>query len=54
MKIYYICECCDEVFSIDEAGLGDGGIEVRGICNDCALEMGLQEGPSLPHKQFYS
>ncbi len=54
MKIYYICECCDEVFSVDEAGLGEGGIEVRGICNDCALEMGLQEGPSRPSRQFYS
>lgn len=54
MKIYYICECCDEVFSVDETGSGEGGIEIRGFCNDCALEMGLQEQPILTSRQFYS
>lgn len=54
MKIYYICECCDEVFSIDESGSGPGKAEIKGICNDCALEMGLQESPVLHSQTFYS
>jgi len=54
MKIYYICECCDEIFSIEENGSGTGKVEIRGICNDCALEMGLQEGPALHSQTYYS
>ncbi len=54
MKIYYICECCDEVFSMEETGTGEGGIELRGFCSDCAMEMGLQDQPSLSSRQFYS
>lgn len=54
MKIYYICECCDEIFSIEESATGTGKAEIRGICNDCALEMGLQEGPALHSQTFYS
>ncbi len=32
--------------------MGEGGIEVRGICNDRALEMGLQEGPAAEQTIF--
>ncbi len=54
MKIYYICECCDEVFNMDETGSGEGGIELRGICNDCAMELGMQESPTATARHFYS
>jgi len=54
MKIIYICECCDEVFSIEENGSGSGRAEVRGICNDCALELGLQEEPALHSQSYYN
>ncbi|NLV20673.1 MAG: hypothetical protein GXY49_01560 [Syntrophomonadaceae bacterium] len=54
MKLYYICECCEEVFSIEENGSAPGRAEIRGICNECALEMGLQEVPALHSQSFYN
>ncbi len=53
MKIYYICEYCEQVFSVIESGEEEGAVEVKGICEDCAMEMGLMETP-LHNQHFYS
>lgn len=55
MTIYYICEYCEQVFSTVETEGQDGSVEVKGICEDCAMEMGLAEPASLlAAKQYYS
>lgn len=54
MKIYYICECCDKVFDVVEAGVQEGAVEARGICEDCALEMGLKEVPAISNQHYYN
>lgn len=54
MILYYICECCEEVFSVEENGGTPGRAEIRGICNECALEMGLQEAPALQSRLYYN
>lgn len=53
MKIYYICEICEMVFSVENSAGPDGFTSVRGICDDCALEMGLKEDPLMSQKHFY-
>jgi len=52
LNIYYICEYCERVFNVVEAEGGDGDVQVAGICEECAMEMGLMEnGPT--HSQHY-
>lgn len=53
MKIFYICEYCERVFQELEVEGDEGSVEVAGICEDCALEMGLTNPPSLS-QHFYS
>lgn len=53
MKIYYICEYCERVFQELEVEGEDGAVEVAGICEECALEMGLTEPASLS-QHYYS
>ncbi len=54
MTIYYICEYCEQVFSTVETDDQHGSVEVKGICEDCAMEMGLLETASLGSKQYYN
>lgn len=54
MKVYYICECCEEVFLVSEADGPEGAMTMQGICDDCALEMGMTETGSLRSQQYYS
>ncbi|ABI67429.1 hypothetical protein Swol_0072 [Syntrophomonas wolfei subsp. wolfei str. Goettingen G311] len=54
MTIYYICEYCEQVFSTVETEGQDGSVEVKGICEECAMEMGLLEPTSLGGKQYYN
>ncbi len=54
MKIYYICECCEDVFLVTEADGPAGAITTQGICDDCAMEMGLAETGSVRSRQYYS
>jgi hypothetical protein len=53
MKVYYICECCEQVFSVVEADGPEGAATVHGICDECAFEIGMMEDTSL-HAHFYS
>ncbi len=54
MQIYYICEYCERIFSVAETQDGEGDVQVPGICEECAMEMGLLEEPTLPSQHYYS
>lgn len=54
VTIYYICEYCERIFSMIEAEGGDGDVQVPGICDECALEMGLTEDVSIHSQHYYS
>ncbi|HZJ84504.1 MAG TPA: hypothetical protein VFD02_03005 [Syntrophomonadaceae bacterium] len=42
MKIYQVCEVCNLVYNTMEAEGAEGAIEIKGICDDCALEIGTR------------
>ncbi|MGI6488240.1 MAG: hypothetical protein GX964_09700 [Syntrophomonadaceae bacterium] len=52
MKLYYICECCEEVFDVVEAE-GEGLGQVQAMCPDCTRELGRDEPSSLLNNTFY-
>ncbi len=54
MKVYYICEYCEKVFNISEVGGQEGVLELRGICDECALEMGLKEEHYFSNLHYYN
>jgi hypothetical protein len=54
VQIYYICEYCERIFSVAETQDGEGDVQVPGICEECAMEMGLLEEPTLPSQHYYS
>jgi hypothetical protein len=39
MKIYSICEYCQNVFTENEIEDVEGLIELKGICNNCQREL---------------
>jgi len=41
MRIYYICEFCERIYNEVEVEGEEGAVEVTGICDECAVEMGL-------------
>lgn len=53
MRIYYICEYCERVFQEIEVEGEEGAVEVSGICEECALEMGLASSVSF-NRPYYS
>ncbi|MGI6452633.1 MAG: hypothetical protein ACOX0E_04000 [Syntrophomonadaceae bacterium] len=54
MKVYYVCEYCEQIFSIAETLGLEGALQLKGICDDCAVEMGLKEPPGVTNRHFYS
>ncbi len=40
MKIYQVCEICNSVYNTMEAEGAEGAVELKGVCEDCALEIG--------------
>ncbi len=52
LKIYYICEYCERVFQQIEVEGGDGSIPIKGICNECALDMGLDSSPPITQHYY--
>ncbi len=53
MKIAYICEYCERVFQeIEVEGSDYGTIPVVGICEECALEMGLATPESISQHYY--
>lgn len=53
MRIYYICEYCERVFQEIEVEGEEGAVEVSGICEECALEMGLTNSVSI-NRSYYN
>lgn len=54
MKIYHICEFCSQVFATSEVEGPEGAVELQGICDDCAGELGFDEQPSLGSYYYYN
>lgn len=54
MKVYYICEYCEQVFHVSESEGPEGAIGVNGICDECAVEMGMKEDTSIVNQHYYS
>lgn len=54
MKIYYICEYCEQIFSSSELEGGEGIVEVRGICDDCAMEIGMMDDHASSSYYYYN
>lgn len=46
MKIYHICDYCQQIFEISEVEGVEGNVQVQGICNQCAEELGLIDNSS--------
>lgn len=53
MKIYYVCEYCERIFQEIEVQGDMRGVQVSGICDDCAMEMGLTD-PGILSQHYYS
>lgn len=54
MKIYKVCEICDLVFDTIEVD-GEGIVEIKELCADCALEIGLgNTGNMITNKLWYN
>jgi len=54
MKVYHVCEICQQVFDTSEIEGYEGSTEMRGMCEDCSLEMGFAETPLRSHQVFYN
>lgn len=53
MRLYYVCECCDQIYRQVETE-GEGLAEVPGLCDECAREVGTKEpGLFLTNRPFY-
>ncbi len=53
MKVYHICEICQQIFDLSEVPGQEGSTEMQGICNDCADEMGFTASVS-PRPTYYN
>ncbi|HEX3011318.1 MAG TPA: hypothetical protein VHQ70_04665 [Syntrophomonadaceae bacterium] len=55
MKVYHICEYCQMVYNTTEVEGPEGAIELKGTCEDCSREMGLNEQvTSFTGQHFYN
>lgn len=52
MKIYHVCEYCQQIFHTTEVQ-GEGAAELPGICEECSIEMGLDDKGSLLVSSYY-
>ncbi|MGI6413357.1 MAG: hypothetical protein ACOXZ5_06880 [Syntrophomonadaceae bacterium] len=55
MKIYYTCEYCNQVYAVTSVDGVEGAVEIKGICDDCAMEIGLIGKSSMAsHRIHYN
>lgn len=52
MKIYHVCEYCDAVIDIENKTGPERIHEKKGICYDCARELGLFDSGDI-FQHFY-
>ncbi|MGE5373086.1 MAG: hypothetical protein ACM3QZ_14005 [Solirubrobacterales bacterium] len=43
MKVYYICEVCQEVFYEGKLGDEESVLTIDSLCPDCSEEMGMAD-----------
>lgn len=53
MKVYYVCESCQEIFFEGRLGEEEGTLLVDALCPDCAEDLG-QSGDTRITNHFYS
>lgn len=54
MKVYHVCEICQQIFDISDVGGHEGSLEMQGMCDDCSQEMGFAENPLRSSRFFYN
>jgi len=54
MKIYHVCEYCQQVYSTAEVEGPEGAVQLNGTCEDCALELGMNETFNNMGQHFYN
>ncbi|MGI5922236.1 MAG: hypothetical protein ACOX6I_10930 [Syntrophomonadaceae bacterium] len=55
MKVYYTCDCCQQIFKTTEVEGPEGAVELKGTCTDCTREMGLDGSlTSITGQHFYN
>ena len=54
MKVYYVCKYCDQIYNIAEVFGKEGITEVKGVCNECVLDMGAAENPLSSNLHYYN
>lgn len=54
MKVYHICECCQQIFNNTEVEGPEGAIGLQGICDDCANELGMYDNTTMTTQHFYN
>lgn len=55
MRVYHICDCCQQIYHTEDIQGPEGAIELKGTCDDCIREMGLDEPVvSLTAQHFYN
>lgn len=53
MKIYHICEFCDFVFNTTEVEGAEGAVELKGTCEECSSELGIDNQTSNLNSHFW-
>lgn len=54
IKVYHICEYCQQVFDSSEVEGPEGAIGLQGICDDCASELGMNDNTPISSYYFYN
>ena len=54
MKIYHVCEYCQQVYSTSEVEGPEGAVQLDGTCEDCALELGMGENVQNSRQHYYN
>lgn len=53
MKIYHICEFCDFVFNTTEVEGAEGAVELKGTCEECSSELGIDNQTTNLNSHFW-
>lgn len=54
MKIYHVCEYCQQIYSTLEVEGPEGAVQLSGTCDDCAQELGMGESFNNMTQHFYN
>lgn len=47
MKLYFVCDCCREIYHDYEIEGPEGTAQFEGLCQDCQSELGTDAGNAL-------